>query len=275
MILHLNITYNKSQGVRYMIVYSNKFRNSEYPFQSYEFEVLNELKDCRNRTDDNCIQHTRFLFEMDSTSLDEQISYLRRNKDYITRCVFSGSKSLHMIIQFENDFEQTCKDNYKEIWHIINQILFDSKCDIACSNPSRLTRRPCAIRADTKKEQKLIYNNPEIRVKGNVLDRIIISLRQKQRQKQLFKATHINLRSSKENPGMCLGYDVIQHYLNTNYPKLKGNGDSSISLFKALRCCIKYNDKQTMATIINKAVKEHWNYKELERMINNIKDKYV
>ena len=30
-----------------------------------------------------------------------------------------------------------------------------------------------------------------------------------------------------------------------------------------------------MATIINKAVKEHWNYKELERMINNIKCKYV
>ena len=57
-----------------MIVYSNKFRNSCIPFQSYEFEVLNELKDIRNRTDDNCIQHTRFLFEMDSTSLDEQLT---------------------------------------------------------------------------------------------------------------------------------------------------------------------------------------------------------
>ncbi len=259
-----------------MIVYSNKFRNSEYPFQSYEFEVLNELKDCRNRTDVNCIQHTRFLFEMDNVPLQEQISYLRRNKEHITRCVYSGSKSLHIVIQFDDDWETTCKDNYKEIWHILNSILFDSKCDCACSNPSRLTRRPGAIRADTAKEQKLVYNNPEIRVKGNVLDRIIVSLRQKQRQKHLFKATHISLRSSnKENPGMCLGYDVIQHYLNTNYPKLKGNGDSSISLFKAIRCCIKYNDKVTMATIINKAVKEHWNYKELERMINNIKCKYI
>lgn len=258
-----------------MIVYSNKFRNSCIPFQSYEFEVLNELKDCRNRTDNNCIQHTRFLFEMDSTPLEEQLTYLKRNIDIITRCVFSGSKSLHMIIQFSDDFEETCRDNYKEIWNILNSILFDNRCDCACSNPSRLTRRPCAIRADTKKEQKLIYNNSEIRVKGNVLDRIIISLRQMHSQKPLFKSTHISLRSSKENPGMCLGYDVIQHYLNTNYPKLKGNGDSSISLFKALRCCIKYNDNQTMATIINKAVKEHWNYKELERMINNIKCKYI
>ena len=259
-----------------MIIYSNKFRNSEYPFQSYEFEVLNELKDSRDRTDDNCIQHTRFLFEMDSTSLDEQISYLRRNKDYITRCVFSGSKSLHMIVQFTNDFEQTCKDNYKEIWNILNKLLFDSKCDSACSNPSRLTRRPGAIREDTKKEQKLVYNNPEIRLKGNVLDRIIISLRQKQRQKHLFKATRSNIcLRHKDNPGLCQNYDVIRHYLETSYPKLNGNGDSSISLFKAIRCCIKYNDKLTLKKVINKAVRERWTTKELERMIRNIKDKYV
>lgn len=259
-----------------MIVYSNKFINSDIPLTSYEFEVLNELKDCVNRRDDNCIQHTRFLFEMDSTSLDEQLTYLKRNKEYITRCVFSGSKSFHMIIQFSDDFEQTCKDNYKEIWNILNSILFDKKCDSACSNPSRLTRRPGAFRADTKKEQKLIYNNPEIRVKGNVLDRIIISLRQKQRQKHLFKATRSNIWSTnKDNPGLCQNYDVITHYLNTSYPRLNGNGDSSISLFKAIRCCIKYNDKVTLKKVINKAVLERWTTKEIQRMIENIKCKYI
>ena len=259
-----------------MIVYSNKFRNSDIPFQSYEFEVLNELKDCRNRTDDNCIQHTRFLFEMDNVPLQEQISYLRRNKEYITRCVYSGSKSLHIVIQFDDDWETTCEDNYKEIWHIINQILFDSKCDNACSNPSRLTRRPGAIRADTVKEQKLVYNNPEIRVKGNVLDRIIVSLRQKQRQKHLFKATRSNIWSTnKDNPGLCQNYDVIRHYLNTSYPKLQGNGDSSSSLFKAIRCCLKYCDKETLKEIINKAFREHWSKKEIQRMIENINRKYL
>lgn len=259
-----------------MIVYSNKYRNSDIPMKSYEFEVLNELKDCVNRRDSNCIQHTRFLFEMDNVPLQEQISYLRRNKEYITRCVYSGSKSLHMIIQFEDDWETTCEDNYKEIWNILNQILFDSKCDNACSNPSRLTRRPGAIRNDTKKEQKLIYNNPEIRVKGNVLDRIIVSLRQKQRQKHLFKAIRSNIwPTNKDNPGLCQNYDVIRHYLETSYPKLAGNGDSSISLFKALRCCIKYNDKETIKSVINKAIKEHWTTKEISRMIENIKCKYV
>lgn len=259
-----------------MIVYSNKFKNSDIPMKSYEFEVLNELKDCVNRRDSNCIQHTRFLFEMDNVPLQEQISYLRRNKDYITRCVFSGSKSLHIILQFNDDWETTCEDNYKEIWHIINQILFDSKCDNACSNPSRLTRRPGAIRNDTKKEQKLIYNNPEVRVKGNILDRIIVSLRQKQRQKHLFKATRSNIwPTNKDNPGLCQNYDVIRHYLETSYPKLSGNGDSSISLFKAIRCCIKYNDKVTLKKVIDKAVVEHWTTKEISRMIENIKCKYV
>ena len=259
-----------------MIVYSDKFRNSCIPFQSYEFEVLNELKDCVNRRDSNCIQHTRFLFEMDSTSLEEQLTYLKRNKEYITRCVFSGSKSLHMIIQFTDDFEQTCKDNYKEIWNILNKLLFDSKCDNACSNPSRLTRRPGAIRADTAKEQKLVYNNPEIRVKGNLLDRIIVSLRQKQHQKHLFKATRSNIcLRHKDNPGICKNYDVIQHYLNTNYPKLTGNGDSSISLFKAIRCCLKYCDRETLKEIISKAFREHWSNKEIERMIENIRKKYI
>ena len=259
-----------------MIVYSNKFTNSNVPYSSYEFEVLNELKDCVNRRDSNCIQHTRFLFEMDSTSLDEQISYLRRNKEYITRCVFSGSKSLHIVLQFDDDWEATCKDNYKEIWNILNMLLFDKKCDSACSNPSRLTRRPGAIRADTAKEQKLVYNNHESRLKGSILDRIIVSLRQKQRQKHLFKATRSNIwPTNKDNPGLCQNYDVIRHYLETSYPKLTGNGDSSISLFKAIRCCIKYNDKLTLKKVINKAVLERWTTKELERMIENIKCKYV
>lgn len=260
-----------------MIVYSNKFNNSDVPYTSYEFEVLNELKDCVNRRDSNCIQHTRFLFEMDNVPLQEQISYLRRNKEYITRCVYSGSKSLHIILQFDDDWESTCEDNYKEIWQIINQILFDSKCDNACSNPSRLTRRPGAIRNDTKKEQKLLYNQPDNRLNDNaILDRIIVSLRQKQRQKHLFKATRSNIWSTnKDNPGLCQNYDVIRHYLETSYPKLNGNGDSSISLFKAIRCCIKYNDKVTLKKVINKAVVERWTTKEISRMIENIKCKYV
>ena len=259
-----------------MIVYSDKFNNSEVPYSSYEFEVLNELKDCLNRRDSNCIQHTRFLFEMDNVSLEEQLTYLKRNKEYITRCVYSGSKSLHMIIQFPDDWETTCKDNYKDIWQILNQILFDSKCDNACANPSRLTRRPNALRHDTNKIQKLLYNQPEIRLSDDIIDRIIVTLRSRLRQKRLFNAIRNNIRTaSKDNPGICQNYDVIRHYLETSYPKLNGNGDSSISLFKAIRCCVKYRDKVTLKKVISKALVERWTSKEIQRMIDNIKCKYM
>ena len=259
-----------------MIVYSDKFNNSEVPYSSYEFEVLNELKDCLNRRDSNCIQHTRFLFEMDNVSLEEQLTYLKRNKEYITRCVYSGSKSLHMIIQLPDDWETTCKDNYKDIWQILNQILFDSKCDNACANPSRLTRRPNALRHDTNKIQKLLYNQPEIRLSDDIIDRIIVTLRSRLRQKRLFNAIRNNIRTaSKDNPGICQNYDVIRHYLETSYPKLNGNGDSSISLFKAIRCCVKYRDKVTLKKVISKALVERWTSKEIQRMIDNIKCKYM
>ena len=260
-----------------MIVYSNKFKSSDVPYSSFEFEVLNELKDCVNRRDSNCIQHTRFLFEMDNVSIQEQLTYLKTNKEYITRCVYSGSKSLHMIIQFPDDWESTCKDNYKEIWQILNQILFERKCDYACSNPSRLTRRPNALRHDTNKIQKLLYNQPDNRLDDNdILNRIIISLRSRMRQKHLFKAIRNNIRTAiKDNPGICQNYDVIRHYLDTSYPKLTGNGDSSISLFKAIRCCVKYHDKVTLKKVISKALVERWTSKEIQRMIDNIKCKYM
>lgn len=259
-----------------MIVYSNKYKNSQFPFDSYEFEVLNELADTSCRTDANCIQHTRFLFEMDSTPLDEQFKYYKSNKEYITRCVFSGSKSLHIIIQLPDSWEDTCKENYKEVWTIINTILFDNLCDRACANPSRLTRRPNALRQDSHKVQHLIYDSRDTRLSEDILNRIAISLRSRIRQKHLFNCIRSNIcLRHKDNSGICKNYDVIQHYLNTSYPKLQGNGDSSISLFKAIRCCLKYCDRETLKEIISKAFREHWSNKEIERMINNIKTKYL
>lgn len=71
--------------------------------------------------------------------------------------------------------------------------------------------------------QKLLYNQPDNRLDNNdILDRIIVSLRQKQRQKQLFKATRSNIwPTNKDNPGLCQKYDVIRHYLNTSINNIK------------------------------------------------------
>ena len=63
-----------------MIVYSNMKSLSEYKIDGWEFEILNELKDCSNHRDENCLYHTRFLFEMDSVPLKEQCE---KAKEYL------------------------------------------------------------------------------------------------------------------------------------------------------------------------------------------------
>lgn len=264
-----------------MRVYSNFYQISTYPLPNYEFEVLNELKDCSKRTDANCLTHTRFLFEMDSVPLDEQIKIVKELQDKLTRVVYSGSKSLHCIIEFDPQYENDCATNYKAIWQYLDKHYFNNKCDNACSNPSRLTRIPGVIRKDTGKEQKLLYNNPQHYFPDQyVLSAVILDKERYQLANAIKKSLDAKQTAFTDNGGYdpngkCLQYDDIQHYLNTPYPKLKGNGDSSISLFKALRCCIKYHDAQTMECVLNKARNEHWTEHDLNRMMDNIKEKYI
>ena len=79
---------------------------------------------------------------------------------------------------------------------------------------------------------------------------------------------------NKEHNGLCEGYDTIQYYLNTPYTKVKGNGDSATSLFKAVRTCMKYNDNVTLEKVLSKARSEHWSEKELEHIQSNM-HKYI
>lgn len=264
-----------------MIVYSNLHAISNNKFLDWEFEVLNELNDLTARTDANCKQHTRFLFEMDSVKLEEQCKIADSLKDKLVRITYSGSKSLHCIIEFDPKYESVCASNYKAIWQYLDKNYFNNKCDNACSNPSRLTRRPGVVRSDTGKEQKLLYNNPQNYFPDqHVLSAVVLERERYQLANAIKKSLDAKQTAFTDNGGYdpngkCLQYDDIQHYLNTPYPKLKGNGDSSISLFKALRCCIKYHDAQTMECVLNKARNEHWTEHDLNRMMDNIKQKYI
>lgn len=55
----------------------------------------------------------------------------------------------------------------------------------------------------------------------------------------------------------------------------KAIGDSSISLFKAVRCCLKYGDNMTLNTVLQKARSEKWTENELNRMQQNIMTHYI
>lgn len=267
-----------------MKYYADKYKISSIDGPVYEYEVLNELKDKSSRTDVNCLYHTRFLFEIDSLPLEKQLEYIEKNKQLINRCTFSGKKSYHTIIEFSNNMEPLCAKYYKEIWKYINKTLFDGHCDTQCNNPSRLTRKPNVKRKDTGKMQE-IYIEPKIYIDNDIdfFNKLTKYLKDKERvERSRFTIDDLPLGfrpkaqySNDSHDGMCANYEPVKYYMNNSYPKTSGNGDSSISLFKALRVCIKYKDNMTMNIIIGKAINEHWTHKEIDRMIKNIKEKYI
>lgn len=254
-----------------MKVYSSKYDTSSILIPGYEFEVLNELKSEKPRSDSNCLYHTRFLFEMDKLDLDEQIKLVKELQNLLVRVVYSGSKSLHCIVEFSKDYENECAKYYKEIWKVINETYFNGNCDTQCVNPSRLTRTPDVLRADTNKKQEMLYNNP-----GNWFSGAKKVIRDARAIQQMYMVKNalkqpVRANTGKQNNGMCLNYDVIKHYLNTTYLKMNGNGDSSISLFKAILCCLKYRDNDTLQIVLNKARNEHWSETELNHKIDDAK----
>ena len=81
------------------------------------------------------------------------------------------------------------------------------------------------------------------------------------------------VKAGKHNNGKCKTYEPVTHYLETSYPKINGNGDSSISLFKAILCCMKFKDEETLQTVLNKARNEHWSEAEINHKIEHVRKK--
>ena len=263
-----------------MIIYSNKSDWTKNPDNDYEFEVLNEMKDDSSRADTNCLYHTRFLFECDNTPLEEQEdrAYSLRADEVAVRATLSGSKSVHVILEFEKALEPYCRKYYKEIWAACNKIFFNNEADKACANPARLTRRPGAIRIGGN-TQKLLYDMPENVIPENcftwrVIWRAARALIASSTVTTTNAERNVQKTFSKNHDGLCGRYDVVQYYLKKSFPNIKGNGDSSISLFKAVRCCMKYGDKTTLESVLRKARNERWTEHELDHMIRNM-SKYI
>lgn len=261
-----------------MKVYATLTNIYDKPAKDLRFEVLNELKNLSSRCDCNCLYHTRFVFECDNTDLDKQFERANALK-VACRATFSGSKSVHVIMEFGKELEDVCATYYKEIWSACNRLFFANEADKACANPARLTRRPGAIR-ENGKEQTLIYDMPENlihkdsdtwkmiwrAVRALIASRMVTTANEVLKDQKTF---------SKNHDGLCKHYDVVEYYLKKSFPKLTGNGDSSISLFKAVRCCLKYNDRSTLNEVLDKARSERWSIQELARIQEQIKRKYL
>ena len=253
-----------------MKIYSDRFSFGQCLMPGWEFEVLNEMKNDKDRTALNCSQHTRFLFEMDDTPLDEQIKIIKNLTNILVRVVYSGSKSYHCIVEFDPKYEKQCENMYREIWDYINTNYFQSLADEMCANPNRLTRIPNVKRADTGKKQELIFKHNR-----NYYPFAKEALRWAKQEKdnktlKLFFNPPRPIRTSNKNNGRAMNKDKVKYYLNTPFPLQHGNGNSNSSLFTAMSTCFYLGDQQTLDAVIAKAKSEGWTDKEIQHNMNCI-----
>lgn len=263
-----------------MLVYSDTKNNYRYPSKDLEFEVLNELNSTEPRSDENCMFHTRFLFEFDERTLEEQKEILEKNKNLLVRATFSGSKSIHMIVEFPESWERFCKDWYKNIWRWLEHNYFNG-ADNKCANPSRLTRAPGSIRKDTGAIQELLLDTQENYIVNDksIAERLLeakerwkmnLVLEEQDRQRRAIASKFL---SGNNHDGMCKTYTTVKRYLDTPFPRVRGNGNSSTWLFAAVCTCLKYKDNVSLNEVIEKAKREKWTDKELSRTIESAKSK--
>lgn len=255
-----------------MIAYSDTKNHLGSEVQ--EYEVLNELIDFSNRSDLNCLKHTRFLFEFDGIPLSEQIERCNNGlSDLIVRAVFSGSKSIHLIVQFSDECEDLCRQWYKRIWIYLEEKYFHG-ADSQCKNPARLTRTPNIPRSDTGRIQKLLLDKPDNYI-DKVVPGIIDSIERQIRSWQSGDSLRMMLDEEKKNlinsdhNGLCKKYSTVKRYLDTPFRKIRGNGVSSSWLFAAVCTCIKYRDQETLNEVLWKARREHWKESEIRHVMDS------
>jgi hypothetical protein len=249
----------------YYTAATDKFGTTE-PHRFTQFECLNELKDPMSRSYDNLLKMNRFVFECDT--VDKQIQEERALKlicdNVACRAVDSGNKSIHVIIELADEVKSV--EQYKQIWRLLNKRYFNAEADTACSNPNRLTRRPNAIRMSNNVMQKLLaVNNTQYKLDATDLA-ALKSEEDRQNYLSILRST-VFTSTRKSHDGMCEKWDVVKRYLDTPFPKMTGNVNSSKWLYAAIKTCQKYDDNQTLDKVLNKARREHWSEQELQHKL--------
>lgn len=144
-----------------------------------EFQILNMLYTdevpegyVSPRVQINCFKN-RFLYEFDDMPMEAQLKIVKKlyEKQILYRATYSGSKSIHMIIVVEDEPENM--DEYKFLWHYMNEQLELNGADNRCSENSRLTRRPGMFHKISKEKflsvkEKVLYMVKTFNVKADV-----------------------------------------------------------------------------------------------------------
>ena len=138
--------------------------NAEYGIKEVDSNTINmvALNPIKGwREDANCTAFRNFLIELDTSTREQQIEYIKAIGMPVSAMIWSGSKSVHALISLSIDLpnEKAYRLLYKWILNIA------TASDQALGNPSRSIRLAGAIRPETGKEQDLIELNGPITLK--------------------------------------------------------------------------------------------------------------
>lgn len=109
----------------------------EMAFGAYhgKYFCINPLKAGSSRKQLNITQRRNILIEFDCDSLEDQWGIIRNKRIPFRSVVYSGNKSLHVIIALDKDIG---KRYYRDIMKRLKRVL--PEADAACFEPARLSR---------------------------------------------------------------------------------------------------------------------------------------
>lgn len=113
--------------------------------------ALNPIKGYRE--DLNCTAFRNFLVEMDTGSIEDQLTYVKRLGMPYSAAIFSGNKSIHFLISLDIDLPRESVYRTFAEW-ILNIVTL---ADPNTKNPSRSIRVPGAFREPGKQQLLLEY----------------------------------------------------------------------------------------------------------------------
>lgn len=221
-----------------------------------------------SQTDNITYKGKFFMIDYDNGYTIEQFEEDYKDYFYLLYTSFSHTNEHHKfrVIMF---------GNWENPMNVDTQNIILSECfrnaDKTTLQPNRLFYLP-AHKPNSPYVYKQHYGKQF--PLDNTVVRYLITKQQVDRAKELEQdKAWADYTHTKDHNGMCREYSTVKHYLETSYPNITGNGDSSISLFKAIRCCLKYGDNQTLDDVLFKARNEHWTQKELDHKINDARKK--
>lgn len=144
----------------------NDFRcdRNNQNLKKFEFICVNpiDVESDGRTTNSNVIKYRNFVIENDTLEQQDQLDKIEESKIPFSHQVWSGNTSVHNIVSLDEplDSEETYRMWFKAISAGLDK--FDYKVDVACVNPSRLSRTPEATRTGNGNLQSVLSNNGRI-----------------------------------------------------------------------------------------------------------------